>query len=257
MIPTLTADPRWARLLDALEHRHLADLTFPEVSRALRALSSCYVERRSRLAGGGALDGAGKRAAFALFYAPLHALTTQVIVEALAARLPAGCTIVDLGCGTGTAGAAWAFGCGAPAALLGVDRSSWAVAEARWTWQSLGLHGRAVRADLADVRLPRGPVAALAAFAVNELSRVSRDALRDRLLALAAGRHAVLIIEPIARGAAPWWREWTERFQGVGGRVDAWRVRVPLPSIVSRLDHAAGLDHRELTARSIYVPLKN
>src|SRR4051794_34952504 len=58
--------------LDALDQRHLADLTSSEVARALRALSSCYVERRARLATGGALDSAGKRAAFALFYAPLH-----------------------------------------------------------------------------------------------------------------------------------------------------------------------------------------
>ena len=34
--------------LAALEKRHLSDLTFAEVSRALRALSSTYVERRSR-----------------------------------------------------------------------------------------------------------------------------------------------------------------------------------------------------------------
>ena len=45
----------------ALDERHLADLTLPEVGRALRALSSCYVERRSRLAEGAALEGAGKR----------------------------------------------------------------------------------------------------------------------------------------------------------------------------------------------------
>ncbi|MBA3888795.1 MAG: hypothetical protein H0X67_24180, partial [Acidobacteria bacterium] len=57
--------------LEALEGRHLSDLTPAEVARALRALSSCYVERRSKLARGGALDSAGKRAAFALFYAPL------------------------------------------------------------------------------------------------------------------------------------------------------------------------------------------
>ena len=53
--------------LAALDERHLANLTPSEVTRALRALSSCYVERREKLAHGGALDGAGKRAAFALF----------------------------------------------------------------------------------------------------------------------------------------------------------------------------------------------
>src|SRR5213075_608111 len=58
----------------ALEKRHLADLRVAEVTRALRALSSAYVERRHRMARGGSLDSAGKRAAFALFYAPLHFL---------------------------------------------------------------------------------------------------------------------------------------------------------------------------------------
>ena len=36
----------------ALEARHLANLTRAELTRALRALSSCYVERRDKLAAG-------------------------------------------------------------------------------------------------------------------------------------------------------------------------------------------------------------
>src|SRR5438477_258532 len=59
-------DDPFARWMAALEARHLAQLTFSEVSRALRALSSTYVERRQKLAAGAALSGAGKRAAFAL-----------------------------------------------------------------------------------------------------------------------------------------------------------------------------------------------
>src|SRR3954462_6990053 len=106
-------DPRVRRWLGALEARHLASLTPSEAARALRALSSCYVERRARLATGGALDSAGKRAAFALFYAPLHFLVTQAIVEALpASRGEQGDEVrevLDVGCGTGTAGAAWAL----------------------------------------------------------------------------------------------------------------------------------------------------
>jgi len=62
------------RWLADLERRHLAELTFPEVSRALRALSATYVERRQKIAEGAALAGAGKRAAFAMFYGPLHFL---------------------------------------------------------------------------------------------------------------------------------------------------------------------------------------
>src|SRR5688572_7522292 len=100
-------DLAFSAWIAALDQRHFADLTAPEVGRALRALSSCYVERRSRLAEGGALDGAGKRAAFALFYAPLHFLATAHVLRELG---DAGGVreIIDLGCGTGAAGAAWA-----------------------------------------------------------------------------------------------------------------------------------------------------
>jgi hypothetical protein len=39
----------------------------------------------------------------------------------------------------------------------------------------------------------------------------------------------------------------------VGGRADEWRFRAELPPIVAKLDRAAGLDHRELTARSLWI----
>src|SRR5690349_24627769 len=96
------------RWVAALEGRHLADLRFSEVSRALRALSSAYVERRRKLAEGAALAGAGKRAAFALFYGPIHYLLVREIVRVLSVSSLEASTIVDLGCGTGAAGAAWA-----------------------------------------------------------------------------------------------------------------------------------------------------
>src|SRR5262245_42503983 len=107
---TEPADDRVERWLAALDTRHLANLTPSEVGRALAALSSCYVERRGKLSDGSALDGAGKRAAFALFYAPLHAFVVSHIIRQLeAARSVA--RIQDLGCGTGSAGAAWALQC--------------------------------------------------------------------------------------------------------------------------------------------------
>ena len=71
--------------LAALEARHLSDLRVQEVTRALRALSSAYVQRRGP-AISRSLDTAGKRAAFALFYAPLHLLTTDLVVRALGAE---------------------------------------------------------------------------------------------------------------------------------------------------------------------------
>src|SRR5213593_4439136 len=85
-----------------LERQYLADLTFSEVSRALRALSSAYVERRGRLFEGTALAGVGKRAAFALFYGPLHYLLIREIVRALPGATDAPPILMDLGCGIGT-----------------------------------------------------------------------------------------------------------------------------------------------------------
>src|SRR5689334_738316 len=95
--------------LALLERTHLADMTASEVARALRALSSCYVERRSRLARGDALGSHGKRAAFALFYGPMHFIVSREVLRALSPASPAISTILDLGCGTGAAGAAWAI----------------------------------------------------------------------------------------------------------------------------------------------------
>ena len=72
-----------------LERRHLAELSFPEVRKGLQALSSLYVERRGRLGAGAVFDGAGKRAAFALFFGPLHFLVVREIVAAVGAAEPA------------------------------------------------------------------------------------------------------------------------------------------------------------------------
>jgi hypothetical protein len=245
--------PPLAPWLRAAEDRYLADLTFAEVTRALRALSSCYVERRARLAEGAALDGAGKRAAFALFYAPLHALVTLRVVEALEARLLPRSTLVDLGCGTGAASGGWALAAGAPVTIEGIDRNAWAVREAAWTWRTLGVRGRATRGDVTRARAPRGPAAWLAAFTLNELSSDARERLRETMQAAAASGHAILVVEPLAGGAAPWWDDWADAFAAVGARRDEWRLPGRLPDIVVRFDRAAGLHHDELTARTIYV----
>jgi hypothetical protein len=234
-----------------LEARHLADLEFREVSRALRALSSTYVERRDRLAAGAALGSAGKRAAFALFYAPIHYLLVGQIVGALdAARLRRG-TLIDLGCGNGAASAAWARHGGAPAEILAIDVNSWALSEAGATYRHFGLRARTRRGDLTRVPWP-GDAAVLAAFAVNELPGDRRDLLLARLLERSAAGSPVLVVEPIA--GVRWWAAWRAGFERVGGRADEWRFRIPLPPIVARLDRAAGLDHGRLTARSLYAP---
>jgi hypothetical protein len=211
------------------------------------------VERRQRLVSGAALEGRGKRAAFALFYGPLHFLVVREIVRALGAASPPPRRILDLGCGTGVAGAAWALEAGGHASVFGVDRNGWALAEARWTFAQLGVRGSASRARLTDVATPAPGEAALAAFTVNELGEGERSALLKRLIGAARPTARVLIVEPIARRTTPWWRSWREAVLAAGGREDEWRFRPGLPELLARFDRAAGLDHRELTARSLFL----
>jgi hypothetical protein len=233
-----------------LETRHLAELRFAEVSRALRALSSTYIERRRTIHHGAALAGAGKRAAFALFYGPLHYLIVSEVVRRLEADVRGQGVLVDLGCGTGAAGAAWAENLGSAVAI---DRNPWALAEASRTYRHFGVPARTRQDDFASAAWP--PRAALlAAFSVNELTGELRDRLLQRLLDRAARGDAVLVVEPLAKSVAPWWAGWRDAFAGARGRADEWRFRTELPAIVAKLDRAAGLDHRELTARSLWIP---
>ena len=239
----------------ALEKRHLANLRLPEVTRALRALSSAYVERRHTVGRGGPLDTAGKRAAFALFYAPLHFLTATCVVHALdEAMAPPPSSVLDVGCGTGAAGAAWAVACGGLPSVTGIDRHPWAVDEARWTYRTLQLNGSARQGDVARLpRLDRGS-AVIAAYVLNELAPDARTRVLEHVRAAADRGARVLILEPIARGIAPWWDAAAAQAVKAGGRTDQWRFRAQLPPLLLTLDKAAGLDHRELTVRSIWLP---
>ena len=239
-----------------LETRHLADLRFAEVSRALRALSSTYIERRATIHHGAALAGAGKRAAFALFYGPLHYLTVSEVVRGLDAGIPEPAVLVDLGCGTGASGTAWAAQVLPPRPAIAIDRNPWAIAEAAHTYRHLGQRVRTIQDDMVSATWPAA-AALLAAFAVNELSSDARERLLQRFLERAARGNAVLVIEPIGRTVAPWWGGWQTAFAAVGGRADQWRFRAQLPDIVAKLDRAAGLDHRELTARSLWIPSRS
>ena len=249
MSVTDTAFTSW---LSALEERHLADLRPSEAARALRSLSSLYVERRTKLSHGAALNGAGKRAAFALFYGPMHFLVTREIVRAIdRARYVA--QILDLGCGTGAAGAAWADESGR-CTINGIDKHPWAIAEANWTYRRFGITGYAGQGDIsrATIRGRKGH-GILAAYSVNEIDPETRATLLARLVdAHKQGSH-VLVIEPIARRALPWWADWQDAFGAAGGRADEWRFHTPLPDKQRQLARAAGLDPRDLTARSLWM----
>lgn len=235
----------------AAEARYLADLRPAEVARALRALSSAYVERRHAVPGG--LDSAGKRAAFALYYAPLHFVATAHVVAALGAAAPPPHTIVDLGCGTGAAGAAWAhLAAGAPT-IIGIDRHPWAASEARWTYRTLGLHGQARAGDATALPRVKPGAALVAAYLLNELLPERRRRLEDGLLDAASRGARVLVLEPIARAVTPWWNETAARFIAAGGRADEWQLGTNLPPSTALLGKAAGLNSRELKVRSLYV----
>jgi hypothetical protein len=237
----------------ALEERHLASLTFPEVRRALQSLSALYVGKREKIAGGTALDGAGKRAAFALFYGPLHFLTVRAVALALQAEEPVPERLVDLGCGTGVAGAAWALACGGRPEVAGIDTSGWAIGEAAWNARILGVRATYQRGDLTAVPLGRAREGTIAAYAINELPDAARETMRERLLAAARAGSRVLVVEPIAKRPFPWWGAWEGAFAAAGGRAGTWRFPAVLPERMRLLDKAAGLNHSELTARSLWI----
>jgi SAM-dependent methyltransferase len=208
-----------------------------------------YVERRTRLPSGAVFEGNGKRAAFALYYGALHFLALREIVRALPESVRTVRSVLDLGCGTLAAGAAWALE--ANARCDGVELSGWAVGEARFTLSALGLVGKITRGDLADAELPGPGAGIVLAYALNELDDAARTRLRPRLQEAHRRGARILIVEPLAKGVAPWWQAWAREFPG--SRRDEWRVRASLPENVRLLGRAAGLDPRELGARTLWL----
>lgn len=250
-------EPRFLGFFEALYARHTQELSFSEVRRALRALSDLYVHKRHKLPSGDVFDGRGKRAAFALYYAPLHFLLIAHIAQHLGAKVCG--TLIDMGCGTGAGGIAWAEAMPGVKTLLGYERNGWASQEANWSWQQFGQHGRAHRGDATAQRLSAlGPQdGVIAAFLVNELPQDARAALLESLLAAHARGAAVLIVEPIAKSVADFWPVWQKRFEAVQGRSDTWRIPVQLTPQLRLLDKATGLRHDVLKGRSLYLPGKD
>lgn len=241
----------------------LQDLSFSELRRSLQALSRRYVQDRESLEGGAPLETAGKRAAFAAFYSPLHLLLVASVVRALDLTSPlATRRIVDLGCGTGASAAGWIEALlgtaqGAPAlpAIEGFDRNPWALGEARRTWSAFGVRGTTRKASIVQTRLPSGPdTTLLAAWTINELAPSDIDGMLKTFRRVAAAGGRVLVIEPISRQAAPWWPRWADAVEEDGGRVDEWRIQPKLPPRWWDLDKAAKLDHRQVKLRTLCWP---
>ena len=269
---------RFDRWHEGLVARFTRELSYQEIRKGVQSLSASYVARRGRLGEGSAFDGEGKRAAFALFFAPLHFLAAYHAVREIDFhRIPAA-RIWDLGCGTGAAGAAWAVAmqeargaCGASesaagpaeaagaatpdgeapqrgAKILGVDRSGFALGEARETYRALGVAGETRRMDLTR-EIPRGKGAALLAYTLNELPDRAREQMLSHLRS--AAFRPLLVLEPVARRVAPWWTRWERALGQEALAVHAfeWRRRLELPDWIAGMDRAAGLDHAEMTAR--------
>jgi SAM-dependent methyltransferase len=238
--------------LAALRARHVSRAALSDLRKGIVSLSTLYLERREKLTREAPFEGEGKRAAFALYYAPLHFIAVRRIVRELGAASPPPRRILDLGCGTGAGGAAWAIEAGG-AEVEGVEASPWAVEEARWALETLGVPGKIRRGDAARARFPGKDAGILAAYFVNELGPEDRRRLLSGLLRAAEAGARVLIVEPIARPLTPWWDSWSAEFSGRGGRSDDWRFVEELPEEIEELDGLSGLDHRELTARSLWL----
>ena len=241
------------RWLERLESRHLADLTFSEVSRALRALSSAYVERRqTAIPAGKVLDSSGKRAAFALYYGPVHFVAAMRILEALEVPRDRGQPILDVGCGTGAIGAAVAAWIGARR-VHGIDVHPWALDEARATYASFALDAVVTRTSVTRLRRPASPSFVVAGYVANELPDGEREVLQRTLLDAVRHGSRLLVIEPLSGRAAPWWDSWASAFTPLGARADIWHLTIAPPDLTVKLGKAAGLTPTSAKVRTIAV----
>lgn len=244
--------------VDALQARHRGNLTNAEFLKAVRALSARYVERRAELPARSPIDSAGKRAAFAAFYAPLHFVVAREIVRAETVRDVRG--VVDLGCGTGAASAAVALEQETRPGIIGIDENSWALTEGAWNWRQLGLRGKADRGDLVKgieqlLRRRRewAGTTIVAAWSINELAAPARERLLPMLLDCASRGAGVLVIEPLAGAATPWWFEWEKAFTAATGRTSTWTFAPDLPDALRVISEAAGFRRDRLTARTLTI----
>ena len=85
-----------------------------------------------------------------------------------------------------------------------------------------------------------------AAFTLPMITRLEHGRARARM-------PRTLILEPLARGVAPWWKSAARRVIALGGRADEWKLTVDVPPIVALLGNAAGLNYRELRFQSLFL----
>ena len=231
----------------------MADLRPSEVHRAVRALSDDYVHRRHRVAHQ-ALEGRGKRAAFALFFSPLHFLVVREVARQLEIQSVPVARVLDLGCGTGAGGAAIGSTLDTSVFVTGIDRQGWTLEEASFTYRHFGLRHRTRRGDVGRLRERAEPdTLVLAAYTVNELATETRMGLLHWLCRTMTPRAPFLVIEPISKAVTPWWSEWTSALRPLGAVEREWIFRDPLPPRLRLMDRSAGLDHQVRKARTLWL----
>ena len=241
-----------------LETRHLSDLRFAEVSRALRALSSTYIERRATIHHGAC---AGRRRETRRVCPVLRSPSLLDRQRKSSAAWTPACRTQPC----------WSISAAARAPrerhgpqqdstsrqAIAIDRNPWAIAEAAHTYRHFG-----VRVRTQPGRYGFGHVAGCGGSAgriLRSMSCLATLAIACSTASSSAPPAAMpsSSIEPVARTVAPWWSAWQSAF------CSRWRTRrtngasaPQLPDIVAKLDRAAGLDHRELTARSLWIPAR-
>ena len=180
-----------------------------------------------------------------MFYGPLHYLLIREIVRAIPGAADGAPSLVDLGCGTGAAGDAWAVACRTRPQVIGVDRHPCTLTDAAHTYREFDLRAKTMRGACGDGCVSEVALALiLAAFTVNELPDDARDALLPRLLACASAGDRILIVEPLGeRRGADGGALWQLAFVAAGGRADEWRVfRWSCRRLSPKLDQSRGLE---------------
>ena len=233
--------------------RHVPPLTTRELHSGLRALSARYVEGRE--GGRKVFQGAGKRAAFAIGFAPLHFLTVWHAVRAARVDLAGIASVLDFGCGSAPLAAAVARAAPGRPRIAGFDPSGWALGEARHTLTAFGLEGRLRRGRLPDA-LPAGAPGELWGFGwvVNELAEPAREATLARIQAGLERGASLLLLEPLSGAVSPWWEDWVSALAPHGVVPEELRLRPRLPPRIAEMDRATGLRHQEIGARLLHGP---
>ena len=223
------------------------------MTRALRALSSAYVQRRG-LAISRSLDTAGN---VRRLHCSTRPCTCSRPISSSGRSAPKRPTEIHPRHGL------WDRGCGCRLGLGGRRQtprhghrpSPVGSREARRTYRELRVTGRARAGDL--VRLPplAPGTAVVAAYVLNELPTATRELLEARLPRRRRSRREDFYPSSQSPAASlHGGKPWRSASLAAGGRADEWRSLVDLPPSLRVFDKAAGLDHRELTARSLYCP---